>query len=637
MAPQARPSYRLSGPPAPALTRWQRLTGALAVGALALMLVACGGRSNDVPSDTPAASGDGLEPLPGTAGQVRALRVHPPAGSAGDWCVYREWPSERLHVFSACESGTPRAHRYARAEDGELVLLEVASNSRYLVLAVYDARRNIPSGRVPGLTREGLDLVRFSRDTPDVDAQPLGAELPLGGFDNIVSLSLGIDEVVACGARNCLTLRAGMQPVAWPTQALAGYEFVEIVHDGATAHAIVRTETDGYTGATSVPGFHYAHATLTSTSAVLAPIGTDCLPWGLRAVGGSAQWRCARGVDDAAALLAHDLRRMPLAGWMDFGASNLEGRIAWSQAYYLGPLAAMAAGSWPGLMTQGQRAALGERVRREVELLARRAALPDDYTSRRYAISRSPVRFALHLGRIADTLGAAARSQVRTESLAPAQAWLHDQLRRLETTVEEDGSLSWRGRTLATLRYRRGVDFWADGVNVPYNYISGYASGLLAADAVDAVALDRAEAYLGALLAFEPVATQPTWKYWGAEGHDGWSAASGLSTRTPSYTGSPGLAHITYRSMDATALLRLHRHRPQAVPPEVVAQLAQKVQHGALLPSVNDELDRLGRAVELEADVAYRHARSAGPWELASQVWALHRWAAVAPRAGASP
>ncbi|MFO1269634.1 MAG: hypothetical protein U1F25_19850, partial [Rubrivivax sp.] len=109
---------------------------------------------------------------------------------------------------------------------------------------------------------------------------------------------------------------------------------------------------------------------------------------------------------------------------------------------------------------------------------------------------------------------------------------------------------------------------------------------------------------------------------------DGWSGGAGVSVNTPAYPGYRDRAHISYRSLDAIALLRLAALSPAAVPAEVVANIRRLVAQGSLLPWVGSELARAGMPVALDEAVAYRHARSAGAWEIEAQVWALERLAA---------
>lgn len=560
-----------------------------------------------------------LDPVLGT-------RVFPAPGQASTWCVWRSWPDEHLRVMSSCNGRTGTPHRFTRGSRGELVLLAAAADARRLVLAIYDAPQNLPSGRIAGVVHDGTELIEFDIESAGQEPTTRAQDLQLGGFDNQLHLALGATGITACGIRSCQSTIPGGGTVAWPTAALAGYEFVEvlIVNDGA--HALLRREFDGYQGAAPDGSFHYAVAHLSLRGATVEPVSRRCLPWGLHETPQGPGWHCARGTAGVAELIRFELGRLRNSGAMDYAASNREGRSAWSQAYYLGTLAAFAAGRWPALMPEHDAQLLGLRVRGELDLLARQASLPGGYTSVRYSLHRQPLLFALHLGRIARTLQLGVDAGFDSVIMAQALATLRQQLATLDGTVEVPGTLRWQGTELQTLRYRPGVDFWADGAPVPYNYISGYVTGLLAVARDDQQMIKRATRLMAGLQRFEPVDTGRTWRYWPAEGHDGWGADDGISANTPEFAGSPSAAHITYRSMDALALVELHRVNPSAVPVATIEHIAHLVGSGALLAWVNEGLDPLGHRAALAAEVAYRHARATSPWELAALPWALDEW-----------
>jgi hypothetical protein len=261
-----------------------------------------------------------------------------------------------------------------------------------------------------------------------------------------------------------------------------------------------------------------------------------------------------------------------------------------------------------------------------VGLLVRLAGEPQvGYASRRYSMRRGPITFALHLGRVARTVALARERGIAVDQDA-VDALVH-RMWALQDTVEAPVTLAWRGRVHDTLGYRPGIEFWCDGANVPHNYVTGYLQGLMALAGDTTAVRERAQRLLAPLLTYEPLADATTWSYWWATAYDGWSAADGVSVNTPAYAGFKGAAHITYRGLDAIALLRLSSLVPDAVPGPVVQNLRQLVANGGLLPWVNGELARTGQPVRLTRAAAYRHARSAGSWEIEAQVWALERLA----------
>lgn len=589
-------------------------------------LTACGGGSGGSSTTTQAAPRWQLQALP--AGLGEGTRLHPAQAPAADgWCLYRSWPDERLHVVADCGSDRPRVVSYPRAAQGELLALQAFEAGDAFVLAVYDAARNVPSGRIPGTSSDGVDVVRFGRDGA---VATLAERLPLGGFDNLLHGGVTADGFALCGASRCFALAVGALPREWDTAGLAGHEIVETVVGPWGVDALVRTVDDGYSGAPP-DGFGFAWARIDANGAqVLQTVPSDCVPYKLQADTTRATWQCARNPAELADLLRSEIARMPHGGLIDLGASNAEARIVWSQVYYLSGLMQLGGGSMPRLSAAADWSSLRDRLRAEVDLLARRADAPlDGYRVRRYAMQRTPLLFALHLGRIAQVLDVARSTGHDSVAVTQAMARVAERLASLDGTVEQAYRLPVAAGTFDALRFTPGIDFWADGANVPFNYTSAYVHGLLLARGAEQEG--RAQALLSPLLTLEPLASATGWHYWWGPGVSGWTAADALSVNTPIYAGSNGPAHITYRSIDAMALLTLERVRPGALPTDLTQHLRVLLAQGSLLPSVNETAARLpGGAAALQPRAAYRWSRSAAPWELQSQIWALEALATTA-------
>jgi opacity protein-like surface antigen len=340
---------------------------------------------------------------------------------------------------------------------------------------------------------------------------------------------------------------------------------------------------------------------------------------------GSAAWSCAVTPAELAEVLHHDLARQAHDGLGDIGLPNAEGRIAWSLAYTLSVLVHLDSRHAPRLTAAADFSTRRQHLSEALSLVARQgSATPEGHAARRYSLDRSPLLFALHLGRIAHLLAAGQAAGFGSSEVSAALADLHWQLVVLGGTAE--GPL--QQGPYQTLGYRRGIAFWADGANVPYNYVSGYVLGLLASAPQPVDQAARASALLEPLRALENLDTQAVWHYWWGLGRSGWTESDGVSDNTPAYAGQGGLAHITYRSMDAMAVLRLAAVAPSAVDPKTIDNLGTLVAAGQLLPFVNQELVRMGRAVALRPAVARRLSRSATAWETQGQVFALEALAA---------
>jgi hypothetical protein len=547
--------------------------------------------------------------------------------SSSRWRLLRRVPSGYLDVYQA-DNGTWRRLELSlewRRNTHPMLAME---SPQGLLVVGYDVVANLPSGRRAGVAREGFDLYLLD---PASQGQPqrVAENLQLGGIDTLLYGVVRGKQVDLCGGNRCytvnLTLVAKRRVVSWALEALGPYEFVELAFRGQSAFALVRKKTiedqDAYS---PIPTEPFQVAMLSPTGAVLQPLPVkEGTPWGVEWQGGSGAIRIARRAADYAAVLRYDFARMPFAGVMDFGANNQEGRVAWSQVYYLQGLVSLL-DAHPAA-DAALRESVRHRLMAEVEHIVR--LVGDRYpglAARRYSIDREPLLFALHLGRVAHLLGNMRDVGISTPQLNRALSILQQQLLKLDETVERQVIPSASAINLPTLAYRRGVPFWADGVNVPHNYISGYVSGLLSSKGTRAVKQARQLSKFILANEFSGRKLPTSWRYWAATGDAGWQEKEGISLNTPAWGGNRGaLAHITYRSMDAVALAQLQRLAPNSVPRKLVEHFADLTARGWLLPFVNEELRKQNRALMLDAEVGRYYSRSAAAWELQSQVAAL--------------
>jgi hypothetical protein len=434
-------------------------------------------------------------------------------------------------------------------------------------------------------------------------------------------------QVDLCGSNRCLTVKPRGKVVTWELGVLVPYDLVELSFRGQAqgAVALVRKKTiEKLDTHSPIPSEPFQLAILTPTGVVLQSLPVNQgTPWGVEWQGDSVVLRIARREADYRAVLRYDLARMPFSGVMDFGVNNHEGRVAWSQVYYLQGLVSLLQAH--PVTDESLNAAVRKRLEAEVDYIARLTR--NDYpglAARRYSIDREALPFALHLGRVAHLLGNVKDAGVSDATMKSALSALEQKLLTLDDTVEQQILLSAVDNGLPTLAYRRGLPFWADGANVPHNYVSGYMSGLLADGGISGIQRSRQLARF--ILDSEFSGKLPvTWRYWAATGGTGWKEQSGISLNTPAWVGDRGaLAHITYRSMDAVSLAQLERLAPPGVVSQkLIEHFAALTARGWLLPFVNEELRIKDRARPLEETVARYYSRSAAVWELQSQTAAL--------------
>jgi len=590
-----------------------------------------------------------LETLPDADAQ--SIKIYPRQAEVdGSFAVYETWPNRLVEIYHRSSDGqlvrletSPEWRRFARP-----ILVE-ESNGR-LFVAVYDVDRNLPGGREPGRYIDGIDLYEISSST-DYRPKRLGDGLQVGGIEDILYGRAYGDEYVICGKDSCYTVSRSGEATKWDRSGIADYEFVEVLIDRSDhAYALLRPKHDerihGPIGDQKVAATYsrFLLGDMTPSGASVSSISQSVgIPYYLKIERGKVVYDLARSVEQYRDLFRFELARMPHSGLMEFGANNLEGRVAWAQNYYLNGLVMVSAsnGHLSTFVDEALRNEVSDRVRRELDLLARltESTYPA-YLVKRYSVDREPLIFSLHLARIARTLGLAKLSGLKSPQIDRAQGVLEHELITLENTVETIGVAQENGKSYPTLRYKSGMPFWADGVTVPYNYTTGYIHGLLSSsERPSKESIDRAESLSKAILEIERPSEKTLWRYWWADGFNGWKAQSGISVQTPSWHGHKTgtiTAHVTYRSIDALGLIALYRNRKSAVPEQVIDSFERMVSEGWLLPFVNEELSIIGRPATLYPSVAYRYARSATSCEIESQIWAL-RDLSTRVSAGVSP
>jgi len=571
-----------------------------------------------------------LVQLPGADEKKVGVKIY----DENNWQVYRNYPSGHLDVFFNNAEG--RAQRLSlsvgwRRDSYPMLMMSVPGR---LFFVGYDVVRNVPSGRSLSVTQPGFDVYELTQDTQG-EPRVLAAGVDLGGgLDSIVYGRVLGEKITLCAEKKCADINSSDKVKQWSLDELSGYEFVEVAFGTDSAYALVRQQWDDrVNGELTADNSKLFLATLSVKGAALEPLATNGIPYDLLVDENNVSWKVASSPSELSELLLYEFSRMPSGGLISFGDNNLEGRVAWNQVYYLNGLISLAQDGL-GISSPELVAYARQRVRAEVDLIARLAESDyPGYRVKRYSIDREPLLFSLHLGRIADLLARADRAGLGSSAVTSALAKIRKELLSFEHTVEHPVACELAGvRDCHTLSYRQGYPFWADGVNVPFNYVSGYVGGLLAVTE-DAVSYNFAVDLMKPLQVVEKFSELPQkWRYWAFDGQLGWSYSTGKSLNTTDWVGNHAgldVAHITYRSMDAASLINLYQRRPDVADAVLVTHMKQLVSTGMLLPSVNEALYLAGSVAPLDVNVAQRFSRSAQAWQIQSQVWALSDLAGI--------
>lgn len=542
----------------------------------------------------------------------------------GYFCILRKWKEDELEIIENCAE-RPLSVDFSRSFSQTSVVQEIFEDGETLVLAIYDPELNIPQGTSSsGSENDSISLYRIGRSSR---VELLAKRVPVSPLDSPIYFGKIDDGFGICDYSQCFSVSNGA--FARLGVNSSGRDLVEVSFDADGAVAISRDGVDRAAGA-AITGAGFQLLRLRRGSEESVDIPSACIPFALDGV--TQSYRCAYSKQDFFDLINYEIEKFNNNGRMFFGASNREGRLPWSQHYYLTAFTSLLSGRPSKIADVGDWSALRSRTCQEIALMARRSGQDlSGYYSKRYSLERSSLLFALHLGRIGTVLSgyakigcpAALAPDISQISLSVGRA-----LSDLQSTVEEP--VAFMDSTLGlieALRYKSAVRFWADGVNVPYNYVSGTAVGAvdLARDHLDR---ERIFARYGAFFRYmyrsESLGSARTWSYWWGRGYSGWTAKDGVSFNTPAFAGMASKADITYRAMDAVAIISFLEVLDPADRIRALDNIRRLVSDGGLSPDVNDSLSKMGSEALISPVARLHYSRAAAPSELGSLIWALN-------------
>jgi hypothetical protein len=374
------------------------------------------------------------------------------------------------------------------------------------------------------------------------------------------------------------------------------------------------------------------------------------VPWRLRYSLGALQIDHAASPRQLRHLLRSDLARTAPGGWAEVGINNEEGRIPWSQVYYLNgylDLLDVAGRDTRALDLYGPLLAeVRQRLDLEMRLLDRQVAAGRHHT-RAFTVDRSRALFGVQTGRLLlvmhryRTEVAGALPMTSYESLRRAVQRLEGHIEVLATAGEE---ARWLQPGRHHLRWPKGSKFAFDGMAVPFNHQNEWAYAVLATAGTDTPApvLEAATDVLGHFVQrIAPAGALPasgSWDYWWGQAYDGWRPQDERSVNMPSYRGDRIKAWISFRTIDAMSLLAGGARLGDAEAANTQRSATELARRGLLYPLAHHALADRRAFLSLAPAVAQEYARTSAPWELGNSAWSLAALAAHwQPPISASP
>lgn len=371
--------------------------------------------------------------------------------------------------------------------------------------------------------------------------------------------------------------------------------------------------------------------------AIVSEYAGDAVPYHLRCENGNPVVSTLADVAQLPEVLLADLRNMDGSGVMNLGMNNEEGRIAWSQVYYLNGMIDLlhdwGRDDFSHQSLDSLRAEIKARLDIEMWLLDR---LLDEgepgFISRRYSVNRAPALYAVQTGRILRLFKRYMLEVPGPVTLRNARK-LHEMTVNLagheEQLVEADDADRWVTPGRMYLRWPKGCVFPFDGVGIPFNHQDDWAGGVTFAmkpEERDSRHARAARDIVTMLLETERLRDDPPadyqWHYWWGQARAGWSAADGVSANRPSYAGDNSMAHISYRTIDAMAVLTVGRAFPEVLTPGLVDYFKRAVENDGLYLFTCEDLLPIGAVPDVNPALAVRSLRMDSAWELQNASWA---------------
>ena len=433
----------------------------------------------------------------------------------------------------------------------------------------YFHEENVASGRKLSAS-ETLDYVLLNNDT----AQIIRSEsIIIGGIDSELIRVDSNSKHIYCDKGKCIEVISGKVP------------HYEIIIDLPNRKIMEIVIIDDYRlGLLSFDGESYYIGEVSGGDILSERVVSAS--YGLSYTGGGLVVIEINDKTDLINSFIFDYERFDKTSGLTWGESNSEGRLAWAAFYYWGGLSYLT-----NMANAGVGFQIKQRLRQEVNLaFPEGIAIEKQILSKRYSLNRKPLLFMMHVGRLLTSLEIinqytsydASRYIEDLEALMVSGDFIEefDKTRKLNDPAyfSEKINAGW-------FYLKKGVDFWADGLPIPFNYFSAictesHSSLLLEEQCYESISYLEEEA----------VNTKgERWRYWPGElVNTGFSESSGVSINTPNWSGNKNaIAHSSYLSMDAIALIK--RSQRVDVVELIVSMVADSKLELDIVPYLDDE------------------------------------------------
>lgn len=345
-------------------------------------------------------------------------------------------------------------------------------------------------------------------------------------------------------------------------------------------------------------------------------------------------------LEDRVAMLVKDLTSLPCCGVGDMGSNNAEGRIPWSSVYFWNGLTDLLMPEFDLFAATDKfvqlRQQIEDRLYIEMSVLDQLLASSQNMRSNRYSRERIEHLCNLHHARVYEAYNRYAHYGSNPYNLQHC-AVLIDEM-RLE---KHENSLDYltiaqaedpNGLPEKTYYLRCSNLLMTDGAAAPYNYMSGWVSSVCIAEHCGQTeVLENQDAIVQSFMSillnspeFADMDKDSLWPYFFGAAYHGYNAEDGISNNILFWPGQTYTADISYRYMDAKAIISMMYQYPDTMNQEVIDYLFHGIENGSLWPSVNEVLADFDAQIAIPQKSSLpRYSRARYSYQLQNAVWAL--------------
>ena len=324
-------------------------------------------------------------------------------------------------------------------------------------------------------------------------------------------------------------------------------------------------------------------------------------------------------------------------GLLEFGVNNREGRVSWSQIYYLNAFLDLLDGTIKTadshiLLDEKFLESLWQRLVLETQALNQILCI-DGYESLPFTINREPATFAVQTSRVALLYERLVSYVPNIENSIDCIKEVAESSSTLENHIEvvaDEEIPGWLKAGTSYLKWPKGSAFYFDGLNVPYNHQNEWALGVLKLqerfqiDSDTVTAAEEILSYFHSQIIESEGGGLPEdgrWPYWWGTASDGWAETTEISINMPTYAGDTGDAWISFRSIDSFAMLEWSDSLDQSAREKLVTSLIRLIESGQVLPQVARGLPPSERGINFDEEAIGVFGRASSPAEIPETVW----------------